>query len=403
MNAAERAPVNRSADAARAWAGAAVLSRGFRPFFLAAGVWALSGSDCGRPCSRGRFDPDRVLRRRLARARDDFGYGAAVVAGFLLTAIPNWTGRLPVAGLPLAGLAALWAAGRVAVFVSADLGRVAAAAIDVSFLVAFAAVVAREVVAGRNMRNAKVVARRPVARARQRRLPRRGRDVGLAAKFSIRAALGLIVFLILLIGGRVTPSFTGNWLAKAGVARGPSRSGGRTGPYRAVRRDARDMGRGARGVAAGALAIVSGAANVWRLSRWRGLAARSDPLVLVLHLGIPFRRPRLHGLGASALWPAFVPYAFGVHVWAIGAVGVMTLAMMTRATLGHTGHALKASKGTVFAYGCVVVALAARLAMALLPGLALPLMHIAACAWVLAFAAFLVVYAPMLVRRSGPA
>jgi uncharacterized protein involved in response to NO len=98
-----------------------------------------------------------------------------------------------------------------------------------------------------------------------------------------------------------------------------------------------------------------------------------------------------------------VPYAVGAHVWAIGAVGVMTLAMMTRATLGHTGRALVASRGTVFAYGCVVVALVLRVAMAFLPDFGTPLMHAAACAWVLAFAAFLLVYGPMLLRRSGPA
>ena len=87
-----------------------------------------------------------------------FGYVGAVIAGFLLTAIPNWTGRLPVAGAPLAGLVVLWAAGRVAIYVSAAIGRFAAGAIDVAFLVVFAGVVAAEVISGRNSRNAKVVA-----------------------------------------------------------------------------------------------------------------------------------------------------------------------------------------------------------------------------------------------------
>jgi uncharacterized protein involved in response to NO len=123
----------------------------------------------------------------------------------------------------------------------------------------------------------------------------------------------------------------------------------------------------------------------------------------VLHAGYLFAALGFLAVGASALWPSVVAGAAAVHVWAIGAVGVMTLAMMTRATLGHTGQALVASKGTVFAYVCIVVALIARLAMAGLPDHALGLMHVAACAWVLAFAAFLRVYGPMLVRRSGPA
>jgi uncharacterized protein involved in response to NO len=90
-------------------------------------------------------------------------------------------------------------------------------------------------------------------------------------------------------------------------------------------------------------------------------------------------------------------------VWAVGAIGVMTLAMMTRATLGHSGRALVASKGTQFAYLCVVSALAARIAMAFLPAFALTLMDVAAAAWLLAFAAFLFIYGPMLIRRGGPA
>ncbi len=122
----------------------------------------------------------------------------------------------------------------------------------------------------------------------------------------------------------------------------------------------------------------------------------------MLHAGYLLAALGFVAAGASALWPARIPYAVGVHVWAVGAIGVMTLAMMTRATLGHTGRALVASKTTVFAYLCIVAALVAHLATAMLPDLALPLMHVAACAWVLAFAAFLLAYAPMLIRRSGP-
>jgi uncharacterized protein involved in response to NO len=121
-----------------------------------------------------------------------------------------------------------------------------------------------------------------------------------------------------------------------------------------------------------------------------------------LHVGFFLAAAGFLAAGAHALWSAQAPYAVAVHVWAVGAIGVMTLAMMTRAILGHTGRSLAASKGTQFAYLCVVSALAARLAMAFMPEYALPLMDVAAALWVLAFAAFLVVYAPMLVRRSRP-
>ncbi len=122
----------------------------------------------------------------------------------------------------------------------------------------------------------------------------------------------------------------------------------------------------------------------------------------VLHAGFFLAALGFITAGAHALWPSRIPYAAGVHVWAVGAIGVMTLAMMTRATLGHSGRALVASKGMQFAYLCVVAALIARVAMALAPEFAMPLLIVASGAWILAFAAFLAVYGPMLARRSGP-
>jgi uncharacterized protein involved in response to NO len=149
----------RSAAAPRSWRGAAIWSRGFRPFFLAAGVWALVGIAAWPLVFVGAIDIPTAFSPVDWHAHEMiFGYIGAVVAGFLMTAIPNWTGRLPVAGSPLAALAALWAAGRLAVLFSALIGRPAAAVIDVAFLVVFAGLVSREVIAGRNWHNAKVVA-----------------------------------------------------------------------------------------------------------------------------------------------------------------------------------------------------------------------------------------------------
>jgi uncharacterized protein involved in response to NO len=395
-------PVHRSADAARAWRGAALLNRGFRPFFLAAGVWAVVGVALWPAVFSGAIAIPTAFSAVDWHAHEMiFGYGGAVVAGFLLTAIPNWTGRLPVAGYPLAALASLWAAGRIAVFASALIGRTAAAAVDVGFLAVFAAVVAREVIAGRNWRNLKVAAL--VLSLALVNLTFHVEDAreGLA-DFSIRAALGLFVTLILLIGGRVVPSFTGNWIARMG--------GARPVPFGRADQAVMAMSGAAligwiaapEAVLTGALALAAGAANLWRLSRWRGLAARRDPLVLVLHAGFLMAALGFVAVGASALWPDRIPIAAGVHVWAIGAIGVMTLAMMTRATLGHTGQALAASRTTVLAYLCVTAALAARLGMIFLPQFMLPLMAVAATAWVAGFAAFLFAYGPMLVRRSGP-
>ena len=152
-----------------------------------------------------------------------------------------------------------------------------------------------------------------------------------------------------------------------------------------------------------ALWVAADAGSLWRLSRWRGFVARRDALALVLHVGFFFAAAGFLAVDAGALWPSRIPYAAGVHAWAVGAIGVMTLAMMTRATLGHSGRPLQASRGTEFAYLCVVAALVLRLAMAFLPDFAPRLMDAAAAAWILAFAAFLIVYAPTPVRPAGRA
>jgi uncharacterized protein involved in response to NO len=149
----------RSAAARRSWQGAAIWSRGFRPFFLAAGVWAVVGIALWPPFLSGAIEIPTAFSAVDWHAHEMvFGYGGAVVTGFLLTAIPNWTGRLPIAGRPLAALTALWAAGRLAIFASSLIGRPAATAIDGAYLIVLAALVAREVVAGRNWRNLKVAA-----------------------------------------------------------------------------------------------------------------------------------------------------------------------------------------------------------------------------------------------------
>ncbi|HSV01368.1 MAG TPA: NnrS family protein [Roseiarcus sp.] len=393
-----------SVAAGRLWRGAAMLSRGFRPFFFAAGAWAVIGMGVWPPFFEGRIEVPTAFSPVDWHAHEMiFGYVGAVIAGFLLTATPNWTGRLPVVGLPLMGLAALWAAGRIAVFLSAEIGRVPAALIDAAFLAVFACLIGREVMNGRDRRNLKVVGLVLALALDNVAFHIEDARFGLA-EFSTRAALGLIVMLILLIGGRVAPSFTNNWLARMKLAERPAPFSKADAAILALSAAALALWIAApEGVATGALALLAGAANLWRLSRWQGIAARRDALVFVLHAGFFFAAAGFLVAGAGALWPSRIPYAAGVHVWAIGAIGVMTLAMMTRATLGHSGRPLVASGATQAAYLCVVVALVARLAMAVAPQFASPMMDLAAGAWMLAFALFLFIYGPILMHRRGPA
>ncbi|WP_029557176.1 NnrS family protein [Xanthobacter sp. 91] len=391
----------RTAATLRAFTGLALLSRGFRPFFLGAGLFALVAIAVWPAVFLGEVILPTAFSAVEWHAHEMlFGYGAAVIAGFLLTAIPNWTGRLPVAGNALGSLVLLWFAGRAAVLVSAKIGWATAAVIDVAFLAVFALVVAREVTAGKNWRNLKVIAVVGLLAGANLAFHLEAHFTG-DADHAGRAALALILFLILLFGGRVVPSFTGNWLARRPNEQRPA-------PFDPW--DAYALGISAlaligwiafpdKGLTGIAL-IAAGLASLARLARWRGWRTFADPLVLVLHGAFLLVALGFLAAGATALAPDHVPPAVGLHVWAIGGIGGMTLAMMTRATLGHSGQALAATPGTVAVYLLVVAALVARVAMACLPQWMAPLMLAAAGFWCAAFAGFVIIYGPMLVRRS---
>ncbi len=394
--------MRQAAEARRPFGGADLWSRGFRPFFLAAGLWAAAAIAVWPPFFSGEitiptaFPPlDWHVHEMI------YGFGAAVIAGFLLTAVPNWTGRPPVAGRALVALAALWLAGRGAVFLSAKIGWLAALVVDCGFLLVLACVIGREVVAGRNRRNVKVAGLVLLLGLVNAVFHLEVALEGTAV-VSGRAAVALLIFLILLIGGRVVPSFTHNWLAARGIAQRPV-------PFN--RADGMVMALSGAALAlwvalphdrpTGALLLAAGGANLWRLSRWQGWRTGSDGLVLVLHIGFLLAAAGFLAAAAHAFAPGAIPVAFGIHVWAIGAIGTMTLAIMTRATLGHSGQALKASRATLASYMLVAVALALRLAMIFATGWTVPLMYLAASAWVAAFVVFAIGYGPYFFNRRG--
>jgi hypothetical protein len=205
----------------RDYAGPAVFSYGFRPFFLAAGLWASIGILLWLPQYMGYctlptyFGPLEWHVHEML-----FGFAAATIAGFLLTAIPNWTGRLPVNGTSLAALVALWLAGRSAILFSAWIGGAVAAAIDTSFLFILALVAAREIVAGKNWRNLRVFILLTLLIASNVTFHVEFLTTG-SADYSIRLAIAAVILLISLIGGRIVPSFTGSWLARENPGRLP--------------------------------------------------------------------------------------------------------------------------------------------------------------------------------------
>jgi uncharacterized protein involved in response to NO len=330
-----------------------------------------------------------------------FGYLGAVVAGFLLTAVPNWTGRLPIVGWPLGALVALWLAGRAAVAVSTALPPLVVAVADLALPVALGAVIAREIVAGRNWRNLIVLAMLVVFAVGNAAFHWEAAQGGYPAQgYGLRIGLAAAVMMIAVIGGRVVPSFTRNWLVRRGRGGLPAPPMQRFDKAAlAVLLAALALWVAAPGAAAtGPAVALAGALHLVRLARWAGERTAAEPLVLVLHAAYALLPLGALAMAVETLAPGAFGGAAAQHVWMAGAIGLMTLAVMTRATLGHTGRDLTAGAGTTAIYLALLAAVATRLAAGLWPGEASVLHAISGLAWIGAFGGFAALYGPLLLR-----
>ncbi len=341
-------------------------SRGFRPFFFLGAAWAAIAVPVWLTAYVHGYSPRSAMPAMFWHAHEMvYGFGMAVVAGFLLTAIPNWTGRLPVRGAALAGLATLWVAGRIGMLIPG------LNFIDLIFPLALVVVVAREIVAGRNWRNLPMLAALALLFAANLLF-----HLGLQA--GLRLGIATLCMLIALVGGRIVPSFTRNWLAKQRPrGRMPAPEGA--------------FDRGALLITLFALAgwvldaapwllIVAGVALAIRLARWRGYATLREPLLFILHLGYAWLAIGLVLAGLEA--------RSALHALTVGAIGTMTLAVMTRASLGHTGRALHADAATCAIYVLITLAALLRVASFQSP----ILLSVSGLAWSAAFTLFALHY-----------
>lgn len=377
-----------------AYTGPALFSYGFRPLFLLAGsfaalvipLWMVVWT--GHVSLGGPFSPTDWHIHELL-----FGYTSAVLAGFLFTAIPNWTGRMPTRGWPLMALAALWMAGRLAVAGGLGLGPVAVMALDCAFLLAIGAMITVEIVAGRNWSNLRVVVPVLLYLAANITFHLEAMQLGTAA-YGRRLGFAMVVLLIGLIGGRIIPSFTRNWLAKQGT--GPM-------PVPFGRFDAASLVLTLAALLAwvalpearvtGIALILVGALQAVRLARWRGWRVWRSAILLMLHLAYAFIPAGLVALGLAVL--GLLPAVVGLHLLGIGAIGGMTLSVMMRASLGHTGRDLHAGPALGLAFACVALAALTRVAVHSEPGL-----WAAAALWTTGFAIFAARLAPILTRPN---
>ncbi|HYF08255.1 MAG TPA: NnrS family protein [Acetobacteraceae bacterium] len=377
----------------------ALLAHGFRPFFLLSGIWAALTITLWVAALHGAPLPPGPLPIVHWHAHEMIaGFIGAAISGFLLTAVPNWTGRRGYGGAPLALLVALFVAGRLVLLPGSPVPVGIAAVVALLPLPALLLIVLPALLRARTPRLFGPPA--IVLGFWAADLLMLGGEAGWwDLDFDIGALLALNVALMLvgLIGGRIVPSFTVNALRKAGRP-------AELRPLPGVDRAAVVSLLGVaivdllwpEGVLSGLVSGVAAALLALRLSRWHGLRTLDQPIVWILHLGYALA-PLALAVKAVALLTGADWAAGWMHLQGAGAIAVMILAVMTRATLGHTGRALEVGRATTLAYLLLpLAALTRAFGPALLPSTVA--YGLAGGFWVAAFGLFLAVYGPMLLR-----
>lgn len=380
-------------------ATAALWATGFRPFFLLAGLHGCTFLLFWIAILVGWLRGPLWLVPMWWHGHEMlFGFVAAAIAGFLLTAVPVWTATPAPAGATLAALALLWLAGRVAMMATGFLPSVVPPLIDLAFLPALALTLAPRLFRARRARNYGFV---PILLAlfaanASMHLPALG-VAGVRADLGVRLAVDLVMLLLVIIGGRIVPTFTANALRRSGVS-------AEIRPRRWV-----ELGTvpvlliftvadlfAPLSATSGLLALVAGALLSVRLAGWQGLRTWRDPLLWSLHLGYLWVPVGLICLGLSNL-TEMVPRASGIHAITAGAFGTMILTVMSRVSLGHTGRELVAPRPIHAAYALITLAALLRTAgPILLPQAQLPTLVASGVCFSAAFAIFLATYAPIL-------
>jgi uncharacterized protein involved in response to NO len=377
-------------------------SLGFRPFFVLAAVAA----GLLMPVWGFYFAGDLGVPTRLAPPiwhghEMLFGFTAAVIAGFLLTAVPNWTGIPAVKGGRLIALVALWIAGRLAVFYAGLLPAWLVAAIDVAFLPALILAIAPALLASGSRRNMGfpvvllvfTLANLAIHAAAMGYFP-------LGAEIGIKVAVGLVTLLMIIIGGRVIPGFTANALGTPSRRADWSDKAALYAAIAVLLLELLPQARLAQGVAAVAAAVLV----ALRMRGWQSLRTLRRPILWVLHVGYAWIAVGYAFKGLAQL-TELLRWQDALHGLTAGAIGTLTLGMMSRVALGHTGRPLRVTPSITAAYILITLATVIRLctpfAAALHPVQALT--HVAGGLWATAFIIFLAVYTPMLIspRADG--
>jgi uncharacterized protein involved in response to NO len=402
-------------EARRYYAGPVFFQQALRPFFLGAAVYAVVVMLLWLLSLEGLFlMPSRFAISWHAHEML-YGFAGACIAGFLLTAVPNWTGRLPVRGWPLAALFGLWVIscepvmfGLVFllawpfstqghhVFLIAD---ILMPFTSIIFLLVLAGIIVNEIVTGRNVRNALValvISGFALLNTALNAAAFLDLDHDVISAM-LRGSVMLVILLVTLIGGRVTPSFTRNFLARRNEGKLPTPAN----TFDTVSIAATIIAGSVwsispQAIPVGIVMLLVGGMHFYRLSRWCGNKILGEPLVLVLHLAYLWVGAGFFLAGMAVF--TSVPEQTAVHAFTVGAIGTMTLAIMTRAGLGHTGHPLVADAAIVSAYIFITASAIVRVGAEILD--ADPVwLYVSGLLWVAAYGTFVLRYFPILTKE----
>jgi uncharacterized protein involved in response to NO len=378
-----------------------VFNLGFRVFFALAGLSALILLVLWSAIFKGTLTQANYFSNTYWHAHEMLmGYSVAVIAGFLLTAVKNWTGKSTVTGKPLAILALVWLYGRVVPFYEGVLPDALIALVDFAFLPMLAYQVSKPILQARQYSNLIFVGLLLVLALANGLI--HSEILGLqknTAAIGIQVIMATIIVLILIIAGRVLPFFTHRGISAALVVRNPVLDAVAIASAMLVF-DLQMLG--TTGILLALVAMVAALANLARVYQWHIQKIWYVPLLWVLYTGYGWL---ILGflLTALAAFGLVLP-SVAVHAFSIGGIGVLTVGMMARVSLGHTGRAMRVSNAIVIAFVLINLAAVFRV---LLP-IAVPawygsFVYIAMLLWLAAFALFVAVYLPMLtsVRADG--
>lgn len=391
---ASSAPISKAALRRSRWA---FLGTGFRPFFwlgtLMSAVWML----LWLLLLQGQWHPGGYFPLPYWHAHEMlFGFVTAIIAGFLLTAVQNWTGRLTATGSSLLLLVLLWAAGRAAMFFETGLPPAVIIAIDMAFIPCLLLFVARPIIAVRHTRGIPVIVILAIL-AGCNLLVHLGGAGYLPAVTApaLHATVNVITMLMVIIGGRVIPFFTRNALPQTPIRQFAWLDGLAIGAVAALLIVEALTGMSA---LTGAIALAAGALNTARLLGWGWHKTLSRPLLWVLHLGYLWLCAGLMAKGLDVYLPGNY-HSLALHLLTVGAMGTLILGMMSRVALGHTGRRLELPQGLTLAYWLLTLGVIIRVAgPLLLPAYVMIAISLSGALWIAAFGLFLFRYTAILWR-----